>query len=315
MRNTARYATGHDRPESVVTIAGIRTYLNNSIKRIMTPEKSGTQKANSEPFVSVILTSYNYARFLRQAIDSVLSQTYGNFELIVVDDGSVDKSREILSTYTDPRMIVKIQQNSGQAASWNNAFAVAKGELVLFLDSDDYWRADKIEYMVKCHHLLGGKYGVMQHNLTSVREGKEYPYRRTLRTGDCFEEMRVTGNISYFVTTTGLAFSRDVLKEIFPLPISLRISPDAFLTRAAFTFGHVFSVPEQLGYLRLHGNNAGMTQEQSFHDELRRNVIFPELNAFYQKRSIAYQFVAPKPKVGQNIFAYLRKITVRLLRR
>jgi glycosyltransferase involved in cell wall biosynthesis len=258
--------------------------------------------------VSVILTSFNYGRYLPQAIESVLQQTYQDFQLIVVDDGSTDESRDILRTYSDPRITVLLQENAGQGPAWNRAFEMVSGDLVLFLDSDDHWKPHKIDVMVRCHQLLGGSYGVMQHNLTAVRDGKEYSYRRTLRSGNCFEEMRVTGNINYFVTSSGLGFPSAVLRHIFPLPTSLRISPDAYLTRAAFTFGDVFSIPEELGYLRLHGKNAGMTQDQAFHDNIRREFIFPALNEFYKVRSIPYEYTLPRRRWYSAVMDRIRRL-------
>ena len=270
-------------------------------------------RTNDEPtLVTVIMTSYNYARYLRQAVDSVLNQSYGNFELIVVDDGSTDESRTILSSLIDRRIRCEFQENGGQGAAWNRAFSMSRGQLVLFLDSDDWWEHSKIERMLAFHELLGADYGVLQHNLTVYRDGTTYPYRRTLPSGDCFSQTKVTGNFSYFVTSSGLGFSRHVLEKIFPLPETLRISPDAYLTRTAFLYGIVFSIPEPLGYLRLHGNNAGMTQEMEFHERLRREVIFPELNAYYAKHSIPYTYPVKKPsrrtELVQAIRTFVRSV-------
>jgi glycosyltransferase involved in cell wall biosynthesis len=259
------------------------------------------------PLVSVVLTSYNYAVYLPQAVDSVLSQTYSNFELIAIDDGSTDESRDILSSYRDPRMRCEFQENSGQAAAWNRAFTLSRGELVLFLDSDDWWEPHKIELMVQFHRLLKGAYSILQHNLTVMRDGHEYPYRRTLQSGDCFAEMKATGNINFFVTSSGLGFPRRVLEALFPLPLALKISPDAFLTRTAFLSGPVFSIPLALGHLRLHGRNAGMTKGQAFHDRLRRDVIFPELNAFYRRNDIPFQFASPAHSAIRDVVQRLRR--------
>lgn len=265
------------------------------------------ESANPGPLVSVVLSSYNYAPYLPEAIDSVLNQTYPHFELIAVDDGSRDESPAILQRVRDPRVRVKLQANRGQAAAWNSALSEAQGEVVMFLDSDDYWLPEKIATVVATHQLLRGEYGLIQHNLTALRGDQRYPYRRTLRSGDCFAEMRATGNLSFFVTTTGLAFSRAVLDKIFPVPETLRISPDAYLTRTAFLYGPVFSLPQELGVLRLHGNNAGMTQEASFHDELRREFIFPALNDYYRAHGIDYQYALPKkPNPARRLWARLR---------
>ena len=247
------------------------------------------------PSISVIVTSYNYAPYVRQAIDSVLGQTYGEFQLVVVDDGSHDDSPSILNTYSDSRMRVILQENSGQAAAWNRAYKHCTGKLIFFLDSDDWWIPTKLEKMVGMHDVSGTAYTVFQHNLTVLRDGLEYPYRRILPSGDCFADMKATGRISYFVTSSGLCFPRWVCEKIFPIPEELRISPDAYLTRTAFVYGSVLSVPDCLGYLRLHGQNAGMTQGQEFHDNLRREIIFPALNSFYRMHSIDYEYKNAQP--------------------
>lgn len=100
----------------------------------------------AEPLVSIVTPTYNRSRFLLEAIDSVLAQTYQNFELLIVDDGSVDDTRLVLEQYLqDPRIRYIYQENSGQATARNNGLRHATGEFVCFLDSDDYWRADKLE--------------------------------------------------------------------------------------------------------------------------------------------------------------------------
>jgi len=272
---------------------------------------SNNQDRSATPLVSVILTSYNYAPYLRQAVDSVLGQTYENFELFAVDDGSTDGSPQVLESYSDPRMHVICQKNGGQASAWNRAYLQSKGELILFLDSDDWWEPAKIERMVAIHLAMQRGYAVLQHDLTVFRDGNEYPYRRILPSGDCLSEMRQTGRISFFVTSSGIGIPRWVAEKVFPVPEALRISPDAFLTRAAFVFGPVMSIPESLGHLRLHGGNAGMTQEQEFHENLRRETIFPALNEFYRKHSVAYEFKAP-PR--QNaVMRLARKILRRIV--
>ncbi len=246
-------------------------------------------------FVSVIVTSYNYAPYVRQAIDSVLAQTFEGFQLIVVDDGSKDDSLDILNSYSDSRMRVISQENSGQATAWNRAYKHCTGDLIFFLDSDDWWIPTKLEKMVKMYEASGNAYAVLQHNLTVLRDRIEYPYRRILPSGDCFSDMKATGRISYFVTSSGLCLPRWVCEKIFPIPEELRISPDAYLTRTAFVYGSVLSVPDCLGYLRLHGQNAGMTQGQEFHDNLRRDKIFPALNSFYRTHSIDYEYKNAPP--------------------
>jgi glycosyltransferase involved in cell wall biosynthesis len=100
-----------------------------------------------KPLVSVIIPTYNRGWILAEAIDSVLAQDFQNFELIVVDDGSTDDTREILATYGQD-IIVLQQTNQGVSAARNRGIAQAGGQLVAFLDSDDIWLPRKLSQQV-----------------------------------------------------------------------------------------------------------------------------------------------------------------------
>ena len=100
--------------------------------------------------VSIIMPSYNTAKFIEETIDSVLSQTYTNWELIIVDDCSTDNTDEVVARYTDPRIIyIKNEKNSGAAVSRNRALREAKGRWIAFLDSDDLWMPEKLEKQIR----------------------------------------------------------------------------------------------------------------------------------------------------------------------
>src|SRR5260221_12358121 len=85
---------------------------------------------------SIIVTSYNYERFLGHAIESALAQTHGETEVIVVDDGSTDGSRRVIDAFGN-RITSVPKANAGQASAFNAGFAASSGEIVPFLDSDD----------------------------------------------------------------------------------------------------------------------------------------------------------------------------------
>ena len=98
----------------------------------------------SDPLISVIIPNYNYGKYLGQAIQSVLDQTYKNIELIVVDNESTDNSIEVASKFLG--MLTLIQKSHGGVSSARNlGLAKAKGEYVCFLDSDDTWTSEKLE--------------------------------------------------------------------------------------------------------------------------------------------------------------------------
>src|SRR5437867_2851213 len=88
------------------------------------------------PLASVIISSYNYGRYLEETIESALNQTYSRTEVIVVDDGSTDNSREVIAGFGD-RVRPLFEKNGGQASAFNAGFRMSRGEVILFLDSDD----------------------------------------------------------------------------------------------------------------------------------------------------------------------------------
>jgi glycosyltransferase involved in cell wall biosynthesis len=94
--------------------------------------------------VSVVIPTYNYARFLGRAIESVMAQTVAPIEIIVVDDGSTDETPEVLARYANHVTALR-RMNSGVASARNAGISVANGDLVAFLDSDDVWRPTKLE--------------------------------------------------------------------------------------------------------------------------------------------------------------------------
>ena len=103
------------------------------------------------PLISVIVPVYNVEKFLNQCVDSILAQTYKNFELILVDDGSKDKSGDICDDYAekDPRIRVFHKENGGVSSARNCGLDNARGEYVCFVDSDDWVHNTYIEDMVK----------------------------------------------------------------------------------------------------------------------------------------------------------------------
>ena len=100
-----------------------------------------------QPLVSVVITCYNYADYVEQAIKSILQQTYKNIELIIIDDGSTDKSLDIITKYRDSAKVVS-RKNKGIVYTRNEAIQLAKGKYLCFLDADDYFDKDYIGNMV-----------------------------------------------------------------------------------------------------------------------------------------------------------------------
>lgn len=95
--------------------------------------------------ISVILPVYNAEKYVRKAIESVLNQSFTDFELIVVNDGSTDSTPEIIKSFDDERIRIISQENLGPGASRNNALEIAQGQYVMYLDSDDWFCTDALK--------------------------------------------------------------------------------------------------------------------------------------------------------------------------
>ena len=134
---------------------------------------------SSSPLVSVIIPTYNRAWMVREAIDSVLSQTYRNVELIIVDDGSIDQSRELLARYSNDAIVLH-QANQGVSAARNRGIAVAGGALIAFLDSDDLWLPEKLERQV-AFFMANPQARICQTEEVWIRNGRRVNPRRRHR--------------------------------------------------------------------------------------------------------------------------------------
>ena len=105
-----------------------------------------------EPLISIIVPVYNVEKYLKKCLDSILSQTYKNFEVIIVNDGSPDNSQKIIDEYKkkDKRIIVLEKENGGLSSARNYGIEHANGKYISFVDADDYIEKDYVEKLYDC---------------------------------------------------------------------------------------------------------------------------------------------------------------------
>ena len=129
------------------------------------------------PMVSVVMPAYNAEKTIFMAVNSVLSQTYDDFELIIVDDLSKDNTENIIKQFNDSRIVyIKNEQNSGASYSRNRGISLAVGEWIAFLDSDDCWRSDKLKKHIDLH--AENKEAVLSYTASAFmnESGQTYDY-------------------------------------------------------------------------------------------------------------------------------------------
>ncbi len=124
--------------------------------------------------VSIITPTYNCGSFVAETINSVLSQSYYNWEMLIVDDCSTDNTKEIVEQFqkSDPRIKYHcLEKNSGAAVARNTALRMAKGRWIAFLDSDDLWKPEKLERQLK--FMMDNGYAFSYHNYTEIDENSK----------------------------------------------------------------------------------------------------------------------------------------------
>lgn len=135
--------------------------------------------STNTPLISVIIPAFNSEKTIRETIETVLNQTFSNFEIIVINDGSEDLTLNVVNSIKDPRIKVFSYTNSGVSASRNRGIAQAAGEFISFLDADDLWTADKLEAQLKALQ-ENPQAGVAYSWVDSIDENNKY-----LRASSC----------------------------------------------------------------------------------------------------------------------------------
>jgi glycosyltransferase involved in cell wall biosynthesis len=235
------------------------------------------QKGRS--LATIVIVNYNYAPFVARAIDSALEQSYGSLEVIVVDDGSTDDSREVISSYGS-RIRSLFQDNGGQGAAYNAGWRAARGDFVLFLDSDDVLMKDAIGRIASAFE--AGDAVKVQFYLRQVdRDLKPRDFVLPSYGFSAIEPRKQIVNYGYYVSppASGNAYRKRFLDEIMPIADEAlyRTAADGYTTGLAGLAGTIASIPEILGLYRIHGDNmsgeGGIRSVEQLHHMFMRDII------------------------------------------
>jgi glycosyltransferase involved in cell wall biosynthesis len=249
---------------------------------------------SDRPLVSILINNYNYGRFLGEAIDGALAQTYENVEVVVVDDGSKDNSREVIASYGG-RIRGVLKENGGQASAFNAGIAASKGEIICLLDSDDIFLPDKVASIVRILD-ANPQVGWCFDQVRKFDDGtkKRLPDAKTDECGlwDA-REVTAAGKPPYISTaTSGLSFRRRVVERIFPMPELLRLtsgcSSDAYIKWTALALDSGWMACDELTLMRVHSSNA-YTGQPAGKKRLRGEIELSTAICLYEQWPILHR--------------------------
>lgn len=230
---------------------------------------------SSKPKISVIIPCYNGERFIGNAIKSVLNQTYKNWELVIVDDGSTDSSCEIVENYfnNDKVRLVKNTYNKGIAKTMNKGIVVSTGDFIAFLDQDDIWHPMKLELQLQKFMNAGNNLGLVGCGMVFIKNNK---CRGIFRINDeKSDQTRILTKI--FLTNTNSAsimmLKRDCLKKVGLFDENLIAWGDFEMAFRVAKFYKIGYVNRLLVKKRFHSESANIKLKKEIRNEAKK--IFP----------------------------------------
>ncbi len=213
-----------------------------------------------DPLVSVLVANFNYERYIALTLESMVAQTYSNFEVIVCDDGSEDRSPQVISEFVrrDPRIKLFTQPNGGVASALNRAFDESSGEIICLLDADDTFLPTKLADVVSAFETHS--WGVVVHPLLVVdgdgRQVQRKPAFSNFEAGWIGDRVAARGGRWSYMEASAVCLRRSVAQLAFPIPEdSFRTWADAYLCVVGALLSPVGFVDEILAHYRIHGAN------------------------------------------------------------
>ena len=264
------------------------------------------------PLVSVIIPNYNHARYLPERLESVLGQTYQNFEVIILDDCSTDDSREVIEGYRINPHITKVvynEKNSGRVfKQWKKGLSLARGELLWIAESDDKCENTFLERLVQCFEEHSTLSLAFSKSLLFNDEGKTWTMdTEGLDEGVCESRTFLSNFMSHccpMLNASACLFSKAAFEKIDDRYTEFRCSGDRMFWTLISEQGDVAVVNERLNHYRKHGEN---TTSYGFHHGINQRETKIILDYIYNKGYISretYKEIRHK-YIKKNVFELL----------
>jgi len=266
------------------------------------------------PAVSVVIDTYNHASFIEEAIVSVLEQDFpaADMEILVVDDGSTDATPQILQKFA-PRIRYFSKTNGGQASAFNFIAPQIHGNIVAFLDGDDWWEKNKVSSVVQAFE-AHPSIGVVGHGIIQVdsKTGKgsvltpEHPGTFDLSSIEGAQTFR---NYMCFLGTSRVSIRREILMQALPIPEELVIEADEFMSALSVAYGGALLLVAPLTYYRLHDQNLYQFRDK---DERRMRRKHQVLACLVKELSVRLRSIGIGDNAVEIIIAPVRIAATRM---
>jgi len=272
------------------------------------------------PLVSVVIPTFNRRKYICDAIDSVLNQSFRDFEIIVVDDGSTDGSGEVIEQKYGDAVRYVYQQNQGRSAARNAAMQLARGRYIAFLDSDDAWKPEKLERQIR---ILESSEDVgFVHTFTEVinadgsanhieTERRMKLYRKAVKRGYTFLGM----SQECIMFLSSVMVRRSLVETVGPMDQELAAFEDWDWYLRMVRIAKIATLTQRLVSFRLHAGNTSTKEfiegriktcrkhlgllESACEDKIARSN-------FYAQMATAYYLQAESKQCTQNIWKALQ---------
>lgn len=249
-------------------------------------------KSIPEPFISVVIPAYNAEKYIEETLDSVRAQTFSDYEILVVDDGSTDRTVQIASGYDGVQLL--LQKNRGAAAARNTGIRAARGAYVAFLDADDIWFPSKLEKQVahlRAHPLTEWTYtDALVFDEATRRTICRIGKRIHLHEGDILQPLL----LRCFIASATPVVKRSVLVDagLFDETRQRRVIEDWSLWLRIAERHAVALIDEPLAMIRMHARNTSRMMDPW---EVYRN-----------KRALLDQAIARNPRLAAGVRLHAR---------
>jgi hypothetical protein len=256
-----------------------------------TPHLDLEAKFLAMPLISVLIDTYNHERFIEKAINSVLEQDFpvAQREIIVVDDGSTDGTRRIVQRF-EPHLRYIRKENGGQASAFNIGIPECRGQIIAFLDGDDYWLPGKLSRVVDVlakNSAVGFVGHAIKESLPNGQERISAPANDEKFRIESLESARRFRLRKSFLGTSRMTMRAEIARRILPVPEALVFEADEYLFTLAGALSEVVILQEPLTCYVIHGSNLYVSAGSGKAGLRRKQQVMAALASSLQKALLA----------------------------